>query len=453
MTNHPDDSLLLLYSFDRSAVSDAAALEAHLDTCAACRKVLDEHQAFDALLADAHSWPDDETDVAPPPAMRELSALAARNREEDADASERLDAMLNAFVSGASDAFLWADIASDYHFHTGGVVRKLADAADTSSYSVPRRALILAETAGSIVGMLSTSTYSSIEIASLRGLSWKQRANANRHLGRFRVALEALDRAERAYRELPRPELDLASITFIRATIYCEMQEYVLANDYAEKSTAAFVELGQTELYFRSLHLQGYIAFGQRNIGKAQAIFDAVFAHAEATGDVTWIAHASEALGNCYLERSDLTNATQYLHEGMLCFRRAGVLVGEIHCRWALALVVQRERRYRIALSKLRDVREELLALGATSDAALVTLDIMETFLALGKPREVRRTAGNIVKLLKDAGMVTGALTAADYLQQAAAMQTITVSLIDYVRRYFRRVQIEPDFAFLPPAL
>jgi hypothetical protein len=137
----------------------------------------------------------------------------------------------------------------------------------------------------------------------------------------------------------------------------------------------------------------------------------------------------------------------------MLGFRQMGILVGEIHCRWALALVVQREGRYPIALRRLRNVREELLALGATSDAALVTLDIMETFLALGKPREVRRTAGSIVKLLKDAGMVTGALTAADYLKQAAAMQAVTPPLIDYVRRYFRRVQIEPDFAFLPPPL
>lgn len=453
MPNHPDDELLLLYSFDRSTVDDVASLEAHLDLCAECRKVLDEHQAFDALLADAHSWPVDDTDAVPPAALRELSAMAARNREEDADASERLDAILDAFVAGASDAFLWADIASDYDFHTGGVVRKLAAAAYRALYSVPRRSLILAETAATIVGMLPTTTYSSIEIAALRGLSWKERANANRFLGRFSAALEALDRAERAYRELPRPELDLANLTFIRATVYCERQEYDRASEYAEKSTAAFVELGQTELYFRSLHLQGYIAFGQRNLGKAQAIFDAVFAHAEARGDATWIAHASEALGNCHLERSDLSNAAQYLNEGMLGFRRAGILVGEIHCRWALALVVQREGRHRIALSKLRDVREELLALGATTDAALVTLDIMETFLALGKPRDVRRTAGNIVKLLKDAGMVTGALTAADHLHQAAALQTITPSLIDYVRRYFRRVQIEPDLAFLPPPL
>jgi hypothetical protein len=112
---------------------------------------------------------------------------------------------------------------------------------------------------------------------------------------------------------------------------------------------------------------------------------------------------------------------------------------------------VQRQGSYRTAVAQLRAVREEFVAIGAISAAALVTLDLMETFLLLGRPREVRDTAGNIVKLLKDAGMVTGALTAADYLKQAAAMQNVTPTLLDYIRRYLRRVELQPDLAFVPP--
>ena len=76
----------------------------------------------------------------------------------------------------------------------------------------------------------------------------------------------------------------------------------------------------------------------------------------------------------------------------------------------------------------------------------------METFLLLGKPRDVRRTAGNVVRLFREAGMVTDALAAADYLKQAAAMQTVTPSLIDYVRRYLRAAELQPDLAFVPPS-
>jgi hypothetical protein len=136
----------------------------------------------------------------------------------------------------------------------------------------------------------------------------------------------------------------------------------------------------------------------------------------------------------------------------MVAFRQLHLVSDEIRCRWGLALLVQREGRYRTAIPRLREVRDEFANLGVVSDAALVTLDLMETFLLLGEPREVRRAAGNIVTLFKDAGMTTGALTAADYLKQAAAMRSVTPDLIEYIRRYLRRVAVQPSLAFVPPA-
>lgn len=447
---HPTDQLLSTYALD-PRIEGAAALEAHLAECPPCRQRLDDLGAIEALLADESSWPQPE-DAAPPPSLRVLSAAAARKRSEDAAADALLSGVLKRFLEGSSGGFVWADIASKPEYHTGGVVRKLAEAADQAQYSAPRRALILGETASAIVSMLSPKLYSETEIAALRGLAWKQRANANRHLGRFGEALEALERAERAYRELPRPELDLASIGFIRATVYFYQEQYDLAARHAHSSTEVFTHLGQTELYLRSRHLQGCIAFEQRQIGEAQLIFDQILEHAEASGNLTWIATESQVLGHCYLERRDLALASQYFHRGMLASRELGMSSWEIHCRWGLALVVQRERRFRTAIARLQDIREQFESLGAVSDAALVTLDIMETYLMLEKPREVQRTADNIVKLFNDAGMVTGALTAADYLEQAATLRSVTPSLIEHVRRYFRRVELQPELAFVPPA-
>lgn len=444
---HPNDELLSAYALDPSSVEEAGELEAHLAHCAPCRQRLDEFCEIEALLARPESWAEDEPARAP----LALSAKAARNRREDAEAEELLAPMLERFLAGRSALFVYKDIASKPEFHTGGVVRKLADAADKAQYSVPRRALILGETASAIVGMLSKTTYSAAEIAALRGLSWKQQANANRQLGQFNAAFHALERAERAYRELPRPEFDLASVTFIRATLYFYQGMYELAAQHAERSTETFALLRETDFYLRSRHLQGCIAFEEGDIGQAQVIFDSVLAYGETTGDTTWIARESQVLGFCHLERRELVRAWQFFNEGMLAFRDLGILSEEIRCRWGLALVVQREGRYRAAIPRLRDVRDEFADSGAVYDAALVTLDIMETFLLLGKPREVRRTAGSVVKLFKEAGVVSGAITAAAYLKEAAAMSSVTSSLIDYIRKYLRRVDVQPDLVFVPP--
>lgn len=449
MLEHPSDDVLSDYAIERSLVDDPTAVEAHLAGCEPCSKRLSGIEALEKLLADRYSWPASEGE--PPARTRQLlSEASARNRREDAEADALLTKLIDEFLAG-SGRFVWADIASNPAYHTGGVVRKLADAADQAQYSVPLRALMLGETAAAIVGMLSEKRYTRTEIAALRGLAWKQQANANRQLGRFAAALEALVRAERAYRELPLPDLDLGSITFIRATIYFYQGDYASAEKLAAGSTATFERLGQTELYLRSRFLQGSIAFEQRETGQAQVIFDRIYAYGEAHGDVMWIARGSHVLGLCCLERRDFARASQYFHEGAVAFRDLGIRTDEIRCRWGLALVMQRDARYLGAIAQLQEVRAEFLRLDAVYDAALVTLDLMETFLLRGKPREVRQTAGNIVRLFRDAGVVTGALTAADYLKQAAAMERVTPSLIDYVRRYFRRAELQPDLTFVPP--
>lgn len=450
MPDHPSDELLAAYALDPSLTEGAADVASHLEECARCREQLAELRDIDALLADEESWPG-VLEFPRRTGFRALSDMAARNRREDAEADERLSRLVEKFVAGSSAAFIWADIASKPRYHTGGVVRKLADAADQAQYSVPRRALVLAETASAIVEMLSPATYTPTEIAALRGVTWKQQANANRQLGEFQSTLDALAIAEAAYSELPRPELDLASITFIRATVYWKQQRWDLAEQHANESTAAFAQLGQTEFYMRSRHLQGCIAFDQGEVGTAQVIFDEIFAYGEATHNLSWIAVESQVLGHCYLERGELTRASQFFLGGMRAFRELGMLLPVVSCRWGLALVEQRHGHLRTAVTRLHEIQEEFAAAGAVSDAALVALDLMETFLALGRRRDVRRTAGNIVQLFKGAGMVTGALTAADYLKQAAAMQTVTSSLIDYIRRYFRRVDQQPDLVFVPP--
>lgn len=447
MVQHPPEEILSSYVLDPALVFDREALEMHLGSCETCRRAVAGMRAFDELLAEEESWGGTEESAAAGPGLS-LRQLAAQNVAEDAEAEELLASLL----SGPPAAFVWANLPEKRKYHTGGVVRKLAEAADVVSYSAPLHALNLAETAIAIAGMLSAGKYLETSLAAWRGTAWKQRANALRHLGRFGQALEALDRAERLYRLLPQPELDLASVTYIRATILCDREEYAAAGRLAEESTAAFGHLGQKELYFRSRHLQGAIAFGQRALETAREIYEQIYAYAEAVNDIAWVAREAQALGTCYIELGDLTSATRFLHLGMTHFHGLGITSEEIRCRWGLAIVLQRSGRHRDGVLRLRAVRDEFVSLGATTDAALVALDLMETHLALGEPREVTKMARGVVALLADAGMLTGALTAAAYLKEAAALGRVTPQLLTHVRRYLRNVELQPDLAFAPPS-
>lgn len=440
---HPSDDVLSAYALDSALVPSRTAVDDHLLTCADCRARLEMIRSFDALLRDPASWSEEK-----PSRTRDiLVQQETLHRREDIEAKE----LLRPVLDGTSGSFVWANLAEKSKYHTGGVVRHLIAHADSASYSHPLYALNVAETAVAIASMLSKERYSAADLTSWRGTAWKMRANALRHLGRFAKALESLDFAEREYRALPRPELDLAAVTFVRATILHEQEEHERAAQLAAECTRQFVDLGQSELYLSAYLLQGAIAYETRDLATAERVFRQIYAHGDSTDSSMWIARASQALGLCFIESGALDDAVQHLTTALRRFKDLGVLVEEIRCRWALARVAQKGPAPEAAISRLKAVREEFTNLGVTTDAALVTLDLMETYLMLRKWREVRRAAGNVVTLFREAGMLTGAITAANWLRHAARMKSITPTMLDAVRRYLRRVDLQPDFSFVPP--
>jgi len=440
---HPDDELLSAYALDPMLVTDRDAVEGHLASCDDCRQRLADIRAFETKLADDDVWEEDGDDRG-----YELRRIADQTAREDVEA----EAQLKDLLDGRPEAFIWANLPEKPKYYSGGVVRKLSAAAFLALDIAPLHALNLADAAIAIAGMLRPEIYAPALLASWRGTAWKQRANALVRLGRFSAAFEALDHAEREYRLLPRPDFDLAAVTFIRATILNQQEDRDRARELAAESTRTFAYLGQSEMYCRSRVLEGFIAFEQRDLDTAEAIFRQLLAYAEQTESEIWLARATQALGNCCIERRALDEATHFLHTSMRLFRDLGVTLEEIRCRWGVALIVQRSGGPRHAVERLRAVRDDFMQLGDTTDAALVTLDLMETFLVLRKPRDVQIAAGNVVRIFADAGMLTGALAAADYLKQAAVMRHVTPGLLEYLRRYFRRVASQPDFAFVPPA-
>jgi tetratricopeptide (TPR) repeat protein len=445
---HPSDELLSAYALDPILAVERTALEEHLACCDECRKRLAEIRAFDQQLANDLVWDEETGDERADERADELRRIAGQTAREDVEA----EVLLKDLLDGPPEAFVWANLPEKSRYYTGGVVRRLSAAADSASYSAPLHALNVADAAIAISGMLSDAAYPAALLATWRGTAWKQRANALRHLGRFTAAFEALDRAEREYRFVPRPDFDLAAVTFIRATILNEQEDYDRARELVAESTRTFAHLGQSEMYCRARLLEGYIAFQQRDFAVTEAVFRQLYAYGEQTGSAVWLARGAQGLGNCSIEQGALNDATQLLHTSMRRFEDLGIVVEAIRCRWGIAIVTQRSGDLRRAVERFEAVREEFLRVDHPTDAALVTLDIMETFLTLRKPREVQRVAGNVVKIFADAGMLTGAFAAASYLRQAAAMQDVTPDLLHYLRGYFRRVEVQPDFAFAPPA-
>lgn len=200
------------------ASPDEGAVTSHLEHCPSCAAILDEIRSFDEALRTEEVWhfADELETRHERQRLEELEQQIAREEEE---AARMLHPLL-----GSPFRFLWSNIAPKKRYRSGGVVRLLARASADAREQDPLHALNLADAAVAIAESLPVDTYPARGVYHLHGLAWKERANACRYLNRHADALEALDRAERAYRRLLVNDLELAVVDYVRGTVLWKQQ-------------------------------------------------------------------------------------------------------------------------------------------------------------------------------------------------------------------------------------
>jgi len=192
--NHPSEDELALYAFDPNAAADRHDIDSHIATCPRCSAVLTFIRSVDVGCADRDAWEIAEREK--PSTRSSILDLAARLAGEDDEAEE----LLKDFIQNPARVVL-ANLATRRKFLTAGVARRLLRAATEACDREPLDALTFADSAievsEALMGYPEGATHE------LRALAHKERANALVALGQLDAALEALDRADRAFSRAP----------------------------------------------------------------------------------------------------------------------------------------------------------------------------------------------------------------------------------------------------------
>lgn len=444
MDDHIHETELALFAFDPNAVPEPRRkiIIAHTGRCAECRADLDFFTVAEEDLADADVW---ELSVGSA-TLDTLRAYAERIAAEDAEADEMLAPFFASPVTAA-----WRDIRSQRRFLTGGVVRRLNAQAHSVFESEPLDALTLADAAIAVAEVLPEDTYPGKAVFELRGTAWKERANAQLMLGQLQPAFDSLARAERAYRQLPSPSLGLATVALVRAGVLYQQQRLEEAAAIAGEAERGFAHFGDNERRMSALYLRGGINYEMLNFATAMLLFQQLIDYGEEVNNPMWIARGSYALGDCYVDRGDLGEATLHFHRALMLFREVGPPIDRVRTEWSVARVFLHSGKLAEAIRRLRDVESEFETRGMVTDAALVGLDMADALLALGQYRQIVDVASRLFRVFMDAGMLTSALTAIAYIKDAAASETLTKNGIDTVRKFLRRAERQPEILFVPP--
>lgn len=425
---HLTDDEALLWHIDRDSREPARVL--HVQSCIPCRKLLEETQSFIEDLSADESWRDGAASEQNLTGMQEIATLEARLRHEEAEA-ERLIGRVT-------------ELEREVRVRpTAGLSRALVSASAEMLERDPAESGRLGDLAILAASLLDPNSYPADLLAVTRGAAWRQRANTLRMRGVLQDALLALDEAAREFRKTRVSAPELATLDYIRATIYWTQGRVRDARKLLDSSIATFEAFGdETRLRHARLLLSG-LHYREGDIRTAVDILRGLLRDTP-TSDTVLRGRILQNLG-VYLLRSDTAKARLYLQQAQHCLRLAGLRTEAFRASWNLARAEVILGQDDAAEESLRSAWEEAAALHLEVDVAMIALDRAELLMKQQDYGRVTRLCREALSVFQQSGAAWFAADAFAYLEMAARLQTLSNADLRHVRRYVETSARRPE--------
>jgi tetratricopeptide (TPR) repeat protein len=445
--SHLDEDTLAEYALLLEGCPVDPHTAAHLAECAECTVRLNGIRAFLDALESPVSWEAADVLDAVRKGEEQILTFAARAQQEYLVAYAALASLLSNAV-----AFVRERVDRKEEYRTLGAVRVLAEAANAACEREPIHARNLADAAVTLAGALPEGKYPPDSIRVLRGLAWKERANALRYLAEYDAALDALGHAASEFERFGSHSFEFASLAYIRAVILTYTDRLDEATREAALSATIFTEYGEVERAMRARSVQAGVLYYRRDYIAAVAVFEELLAFAESRNDAVETARQSYNAAACLIEIGAAVRAEQLLIRARHTYSMLGLHTEVARSDWKLGVVPRLSGDLAGSQSKLRAAKVKCERLGMADEAANASLDLMESLLLDGKTHEIPVLCSDVMRHFRRAGKLYQALTAVAFLKEAAAAGTIRTETVRHVRRFVETLDRQPEILFVPPS-
>jgi tetratricopeptide (TPR) repeat protein len=295
----------------------------------------------------------------------------------------------------------------------------------------PQHAMLLINVAEFVTGSLDIPA-----IHVCAGDCWKQRANALRHLGKYPESLEAADLAAAFYRLLPLGDFEIAQALYTRAVTLFKMTHYDEALAVLDSAQELLREFGDTMPLAKTMMLDAAIRFEQGDVAWAERTWLEVVPMLKRFDDRVELARVRANLAECSLKRGRPASALAQAQAAATGFAELQMDAERIRSEWRVAAVLRALGEHDRALELLYSAAAAFRALGMTSDAGFVNLDITEELLRRNEWSEAANIARELAGLFAASGVTLASVTALAYLRTAVEGERATPALVRYVRDY-----------------
>lgn len=420
-------------------VTPDPAITDHVESCDECREAVAFMAEFEAALADPMVWEAAEA-LQQPSGVRSEHLKAARLlEEEDRQATQLLTPALVSI-----GAFREHEVDVRGRYRSAAAVRVLAREAKRVRDSSPKFASLLAKTALTIAGKLTSPVR-----AVVLGSAWLELGIAVAMLGQYRESEDALRHAEEAF-EVGGNRWDLATVWLSRANVFSETERFEEALDLSARAADVFLaDYGDMGRYLRASLVRGTVLYFRRQYAESISIFESMLPAAASIHDPLTEARALHNAANSYAGAGQIEIATEYYTRALALWDQLGSDAEQARTRWALAAIDVARGQWELGYEGLEHARRELAALGLATDEALVRLEMAEALILLDRSREVPDLLAGIAVQFASEGMMRNAKLALAWLAEGNR-RTPTREELRHVRDYLARLPTRPSERFLP---
>lgn len=336
---------------------------------------------------------------------------------------------------------------ADAHFRSYGTLRFLLTAARDRFETQPT---IAHEITAAVLDFVDEAEAPSrVHAVGLRGLAWKEHANACEVVGDLRTALGAARRAVEIYDESHALVFDQTRAKLVVCKVLRELGQTDEAMALARECAEIFSDFGELPFVNMARMFEAGVLFSAKRFNEAFTIFTDVMAEAELDGDRLTVARCLHCAAECARELGDLESAQDLYPRALAHFEELNALDDANSVRWAYALSLAAAGRVAFAVSELYKVRAVFLSLGMNSRAASAALDVVRIKFEAGE--DVRNLCTELVPIFTNAGLTQSAIEALAYVREQAKFGRLTARKISRVRTYFDELRAKPELLFAHP--
>jgi tetratricopeptide (TPR) repeat protein len=336
---------------------------------------------------------------------------------------------------------------NEAHYRSFGTLKFLLEAARSKFETEPT---VAHEITSAVLDFVEdVEAPSQVQEIGLRGLAWKEHANALQILNDLPRALAAAERAVAILGEVPSLLFDQTRARLVTCKIYRDLDNTDEALKIARECASIFLDFEHWEFRTAARMCEGGVLFKQKRFAEALRIFTDLVEQAEAQGDKLTLARGLNNAAECARELEDLAGARDLYPRALAHFEELKLPSETNRVRWGYALSLAAEGNVRRAVWELSKVRAVYLNLGMNATAACAALDIVR--LRFDSDEDVRDPCTDLVTTFTAAGLTQNAIEALAYLREQARGGTITTKKITRVRTYFGELSHAPTLLFARP--